>query len=365
MKKLTCLIMAAVTVFACFSVSASAKESARILELAEKFEDGIGPEVNGIKIDYVSYTPENLRRGVKYPLVILIHGMGQGGEKREQIVNNDFPAFAGREMQSRFTNGAAYIFIPRSDESENPYGTWSDDEVEPLYAAIRQFISANRAHIDTTRIYIGGYSMGGKMVLKMISSYPKMFAAAFPMCPAYIPTDAQIEAVKNMPLWVLSSRYDVIGGYHVFGKQLWEQICRITKVPGKCRLSVFGTVCYPDGKKTPSNHHVWFAASNDMFSYKHGDYPNMTTCDANGKEIKLTYPDGLISWLCKYRSSYSGADLKITNLVEENDSKVIDLGIRILKGLKYEVADTFRAVVKTLTGKLEFRPDAGRPGIFG
>ena len=105
--------MTVITVFACFGVTASAKESARILELAEKFEDGIGPEVNGIKIDYVSYTPEKLARGVKYPLVILLHGMGQGGEKREQIVNNDFPAFAGKEMQSRFTRGAAYIFIPR------------------------------------------------------------------------------------------------------------------------------------------------------------------------------------------------------------------------------------------------------------
>ena len=63
MKKLICLIMAVITVFACFGVTASAKESARILELAEKFEDGIGPEVNGIKIDYVSYTPEKLARG--------------------------------------------------------------------------------------------------------------------------------------------------------------------------------------------------------------------------------------------------------------------------------------------------------------
>ena len=91
--------MTAVTVFACFSFTASATESAGILELAEKFKDGTGPDSGGIRIDYVSYTPENLKKGVRYPLVILIHGMGQGGSKREQIVNNDFPAFAGKEMQ--------------------------------------------------------------------------------------------------------------------------------------------------------------------------------------------------------------------------------------------------------------------------
>lgn len=365
MKKLICLIIAAAAVFASFGITASARESARILELAEKFEDGTGPESGGIRIDFVSYTPGNLKKGVKYPLVILLHGMGQGGSKREQIVNNDFPAFAGREMQSRFTNGAAYLFIPRSDESGDPYGTWTDDEVEPLYAAISQFISSNRQHIDMSRIYIGGYSMGGKMVLKMVSSYPGMFAAAFPMCPAYIPTDEQIEAVKNMPIWVLCSKYDVIGGYHVFGNYVWEQICRITNVPGNCRLSVFGTVCYPDGKKTPSNHHVWYAASNDMFAYDRGDYPNMTTCDANGKEIKLTYPDGLISWLCRYRSSYSGAALNKTSLVEENDSRVIDMGVRILKGLKYEVRDTFRAVIAVIIGKPVSGPEFARLKLFG
>ena len=343
MKKILCLITAAAMLLACFGVSASAKESERILALAEKFSEGAGPEVNGISIDYLSYSPE-AAKGSVYPLVILLHGMGQGKNKGDQIVNNDFPAFAGDEMQSRFTNGAAYLFIPRSNESGDPYGTWTNDEVEPLYAAITDFISKNIEHIDLARIYIGGYSMGGKMVLKMISSYPGMFAAAFPMCPAYIPDDEQIEAVAEMPLWVSCSRYDVIGGYHVFGKYIWEQICRITKVPDNCRISVFATVCYPDGKKTPSNHHVWFAASNDMFSYSKGDYPNMKTYGTDGEEIKLTYPDGLISWLNGFTSGYNGSDLKNTDLVEQNTSTLWDMGKRILKGIRFEIGDTFRAL---------------------
>ena len=37
--------------------------------------------------------------------------------------------------------------------------------------------------------------MGGKMTLKMASSYPTFFAAAFPLCPAYAPSDEQIEEV--------------------------------------------------------------------------------------------------------------------------------------------------------------------------
>ena len=351
MKKLLCLMLAVWMAFGCFCMTASAKEAGWILELAEKLKDGTGPEVNGIRMDYVSYTPEHLENGVVYPLVILLHGMGQGGKPREQIVNNNFPAFAGEALQARFTNGAAFLFIPRSDESENPYGTWSNDEVEPLYATIQDFIAANKAHIDLTRIYIGGYSMGGKMVMKMITSYPSMFAAAFPMCPAYIPSDAQIEAVADLPLWVSCSKYDVIGGYYVFGKDIWTQICGATNVPDSCRISVFGTVCYPDGKKTPSNHHVWYAASNDLFAQDGGDYPNMVTTDAGGNEITLASPDGLISWLCSFTSSYTGEDVEKTKLVEENDSTVFDMGVRILKGLKYEIRDTFRAVTDAIFKK--------------
>ncbi|MBQ6467645.1 MAG: hypothetical protein IJJ61_06845 [Clostridia bacterium] len=356
MKKLLCLFMATVMLLGCFGINAFAKaEPDWILELAEKFKDGVGPEVNGIKIDYVSYTPEKLKSGVKYPLVILIHGMGQGGKEREQIVNNNFPAFAGKEMQSRFTNGGAYIFIPRSDESKNPTGTWSNDEVEPLYEAIQQFIFANRSHIDTTRIYIGGYSMGGKMTIKMISTYRKMFAAAFPMCPAYIPSDAQLEEVADMPIWLSCSKYDILAGYYVYGKDIWEQICRITKVPGNCRMSLLGKVCFPDGTKTDSNHHVWFASSNDMFAQDGGDYPNMVTTDAKGNEVKLVYPNGLISWLCSFTSSYSGGDVEKTNLVEENDSTVLDMGKRMIKAIKFMLRDTLKAFNESHFGNIDLK----------
>ena len=44
-----------------------------IAKLADEFIDEKGPEVDGLTIDYVSYTPRNLKSQTKYPLVVLLH----------------------------------------------------------------------------------------------------------------------------------------------------------------------------------------------------------------------------------------------------------------------------------------------------
>ncbi|MBQ6263820.1 MAG: hypothetical protein IJK60_00025 [Clostridia bacterium] len=342
MKKFLCVLMSAVIALSCAVCALAYEDPDWIAKLANEFIDEKGPEVDGIVIDYVSYTPRNLKKSTKYPLVILLHGMGQGGEPREQIEDNYFPAFASEKMQAKFTNGAAFFMIPRSDESKDAMGTWTDDEVRPLYETIQDFIARHKSNIDLTRIYIGGYSMGGKMTLKMLSTYPGMFAAAFPMCPAYIPSDDQLKAIADIPLWFSCSKFDILAGYYVYGREIWEKVCDYTNRPQDCRMSVIGKVCLPDGKKADSNHHVWFAASNDMFTYENGDYPNMVTTDATGKTVKLTAPDGLISWLCRYKSAYGGEKTQGTNLVEQNSSTVFDMLFKMLGSLRYMFRDTLK-----------------------
>ena len=36
-------------------------------------------------------------------------------------------------------------------------------------------------------------------------------------------------------------------------------------------------------------------------------YPYMKTVDGNGDEVKLTYPNGMISWLMSFESDYDGS----------------------------------------------------------
>lgn len=160
--------------------------------LREKFVYGIGPETEGFSIDYRYYSPVKQNDSTKYPLVIWLHGMGDGAYDGRQIERSDIALWASDDYQSRFKgSGGAFILAARSVEEKELY--WTDELIYPLRSAIDDFISKNKANIDVSRIYVGGYSMGGKMTLKMAVAYPELFAAAFPICPAWVPgEDAEI-----------------------------------------------------------------------------------------------------------------------------------------------------------------------------
>lgn len=342
MKKFLCVLFALVMTLACV-IPAFGADVSKIEDYKAEFVFGEGPEVKGMKVDYMSFSPET-EEGKKYPLVLYFHGKGQGEKPGDQIDINNFPLWASDELQAQFNNGGAYLIAFRSHEENNEY--WDDKYIESVKAAADEFIEANKDSIDLTRIYVGGFSMGGKMTLKMMTSYPKFFAAAFPMCPAYFPSDEQYEAIADMPTWLFTSKYDVVAGYHSTGKVVWEKICEFTNCPEDCRFTLFGKVCYPDGKKCPSNHHVWFAVSNDMFSYDGGKYPNAVTTDANNETVELTYPDGVISWLNQYTSDYDGTDDGFTGLAEKNGTNDFDLLLGILKSLPLAFFDTIKAILK-------------------
>lgn len=342
MKKILCFFIAVLTLVTC-TLPVFGADVSKIENYKAAFVKIEGPEVNGMSVDYVAFSPK-VSAGKKYPVVLYFHGMGQGSKPGDQIEENNFPLWADKELQAKFHNGGAYLLAFRSHEEKMEY--WDDKYIASVKAAADEFISRHKSSVDLTRIYAGGFSMGGKMTFKMITSYPGYFAAAFPMCPAYKPTEAQYKAIADMPLWIFTSRYDVLAGYHSTGKTVWENVCSFTNRPNDCRLTLFGKVCYPDGKKCPSNHHVWYAVSNDMFTYDGGKYPNAVTTDATGKEIELKYPAGVITWLNRYTSSYNGRNDGFTDLAKDNKESSLDLLLGILRSIPLAFYDTLTAVLK-------------------
>ncbi len=275
-------------------------------DLQANFIYGQGPETNGYSIDYRYFSPAGENDSTKYPLVIWLHGMGDGAEEGKQVVASDIAFWASDDFQSRFKNSnGAFIFAPRSLEENGLY--WSDSLIHPLRAAIDDFIKENKGNIDLSRIYIGGYSMGGKMTLKMAVAYPDMFAAIFPICPAWTPGTEQTELISHIPVWLTSGKLDPLVNYLFSVKLLWKNIVATNDNPADCRFSSLALVKYPSGNATSSSHHSWFSVNHDMFSSENGDYPFMSTVNGNGDKVILTFPDGMISWLSAHSSSYDGA----------------------------------------------------------
>ena len=182
--------------------------------LKKQFVFGEGPKVGDYSVDYRYYSPVKENDNKKYPLVVWLHGMGDGASEGTQVMKSNIAYWASDEFQSRFASSeGAFIFCARSREEDNIY--WSNEMIEPLRAAIDDFIAKNKDNVDLTRIYVGGYSMGGKMTLKMAIAYPEMFAAAFPICPAWAPSDNLVELISDMPVWITSSTRDPLVNYYM------------------------------------------------------------------------------------------------------------------------------------------------------
>ncbi len=320
MKKLVAILLTLAFIFSLPAGASALSKEGGIEPLKELFAQSEGPEVNGFSVDYSYFSPVKENDTAKYPLVVWLHGMGDGKEPGTPVKKSNIAYWASDEFQARFAPaGGAFILAARSREEMNIF--WGNEMIEPLRAAIDDFIAKNKANIDLSRIYVGGYSMGGKMTLKMAVAYPEMFAAAFPICPAWSPSDELCAMLEDMPVWITSSTRDPLVNYHVAVYPTFERITSASNVAEDCRLSTLTKVCYEDGTKTGSSHHAWFAVNHDLFTNLNGDYHNMSTVNGLGEEVKLEYPNGMISWLTSHTSDYDGTPIAGTgNLTPEHST---------------------------------------------
>ena len=319
MKKIIAVLLALTCIFSLTASASAISIEGGIEPLKAEFDAGEGPVEGDYSIDYSYFSPVKENDTTKYPLVVWLHGMGDGSEVGRPVIKSNVAYWASDEFQARFEPaGGAFILAARSREEDGHY--WSDDMLEPLRAAIDDFIAKNKDNIDLTRIYVGGYSMGGKMTLKMAVAYSDMFAAAFPICPAWSPSEDLCEYIADVPVWITSSTRDPLVNYYMGVTPTWEKIISASNNPEDCRLSTLTKVCYEDGKKTSSSHHAWYAVNHDMFSAENGDYPYMSTVNGNGEEVKLTYPNGMISWLTSHTSDYDGTPIEGKGNIKPGDN---------------------------------------------
>ena len=175
-----------------------------------------------ITLTYGSYGTEEMKNdGVENPLIIWLHGAGEGGtDPSVAILGNQVTNLAKDVVQKYFitdTVKGAYVLTPQTptmwmDGGDGQYSNevGSQYYVSALKGLIDTYIEEN-GDIDMSRIYVGGCSNGGFMTVNMIFNFPDFFAAAYPVCEAY-PTgdvsDEKVEAIKDLPIWFTHSAND-------------------------------------------------------------------------------------------------------------------------------------------------------------
>lgn len=179
------------------------------------------PQLKGWKngentLKYGYFTPEH-QPGQKLPLVVWLHGAGEGGaDPLVAYTGNRVTAWSD-PLSQRKLGGAAWVLVPQCptvwmDDGKEQLGRSNQSiYVQPLKECIDAFIAQHAEAIDTDRIYITGISNGGFMTVRMLVDYPEFFAAAVPGCQAFFNenlTDAMVQSLKDTPIWFTHAKRD-------------------------------------------------------------------------------------------------------------------------------------------------------------
>lgn len=181
---------------------ASAQELEKLLT-AKTFKSA-----GGETLPYRLFVPANYDRRKKYPLIVFLHGSGGLGNdnlKQLQLGNRYLiDRFTQSESQSRYP---AFVVAPQSIGEG-----WvaANDRITPsrqLRLAVELIDELRRTYsIDSGRLYVAGQSLGGFGTFAIISAYPRMFAAAIPLCGGG--DESKALQYKGTALWVFHGEKD-------------------------------------------------------------------------------------------------------------------------------------------------------------
>lgn len=148
---------------------------------------------NGYRLNYRVLFPYNYQPGKCYPLILFLHGAGERGNDNEAQLRHGGNMFASYENRTKFP---AIIIAPQcpkeywwvsyrrpSSTGEKRYFPPSDPITAPL-GAVKELLDSyiEKGIVNKRQIYITGLSMGAIGTFDLVCRYPKLFAAAAPIC---------------------------------------------------------------------------------------------------------------------------------------------------------------------------------------
>ena len=212
-------------------------------------------------LPYRFYSPQNLKKGKRYPLVIFLHGAGERGiDNRSQFQRfnpvmfwEKYPCFVIAPECPAKTPKTTYA---ESVWVDTPYGAGMHHmNIEPTWpmqlamSLIQQIIKENQ--IDTDRVYVTGLSMGGFATWEILQREGKLFAAAMPICGG-----ADLDYASKLvgiPLWVFHGGDD----HTVPVARSRDMVNAIKKAGGNPKYTEYPGVDHDSWTQTYGNSKVW------------------------------------------------------------------------------------------------------------
>jgi predicted peptidase len=273
------------------------KEKNRIRPLADEFDmNGKYEYETGKSLTYADFIPK--KAAAKAPLIIWLHGGGEGGtDPSIALMGNKAFNYASPDIQKYF--GGAYVLVPQTPGAwmHDKNGKMQSGNGEDVYnvglmALIKNYVNTHPG-IDKKRIYLGGCSNGGYMTLKLLLKEPSYFAAGYISALAYQSqyiTDAQINSIKNVPIWFIQSKDDRTTDPLTTAVPVYE---RLKKAGAKnVHFSLYDHVIDLSGFFGGENYHF---TGHWSWIYSHA---NQSHTEYDGSEVLLKgKPTTLMEWM--------------------------------------------------------------------
>jgi predicted peptidase len=181
-------------------------------------EDGLGPDAfesrsvtlddggTAVEFRYRLLRPMTTDPGVRYPVVLFLHGAGERGDDNsaqlkflprwlaESENRRRHPCFV---VAPQCRKDHAWAAIDWQHKKPLPLPATPTTDLAAAIAALDAVLAAEP--VDADRVYVTGLSMGGYGTWDLAARTPERFAAVLPICGGGDP--AKAERLATLPLW--------------------------------------------------------------------------------------------------------------------------------------------------------------------
>lgn len=184
----------------------------------ETFERRMYVSAAGDTLRYRALAPETLEAGVRYPLVLFLHGAGERGRDNEAQLVHGGEMFLNPVVRETYP---AFVVAPQCpperywayEERPESFAPWEMPVVEEPASMIRLVMEVVGLYlampeVDASRVYVMGLSMGGMATYDLMVRYPEVFAAAVPICGTVHP--GRLSALPGVAVSIYHGDHDTV-----------------------------------------------------------------------------------------------------------------------------------------------------------
>jgi len=175
----------------------------------------------------------------KWPLLVFLHGAGERGDDLELLKKH-----GPLKMIGAGKTFEAIVVAPQVPLNSR----WDPHGVKGLVDDIRQHY-----RVDDSRLYLTGISMGGFGTWETLVEYPKVFAAAVPICGGPGIGVLKFDQIRTLPIWAFHGEAD-----QVVPVELSKMaVTWMKKVGGNLRFTSYPGVGHDSWTQTYENQAMW------------------------------------------------------------------------------------------------------------